>query len=286
MSLLDDFPRVTRGHPCPVCGKADWCLARRDGSEAICQRIESRQRFRDAGWLHVLRKRDVDYHTRPHSSMRMRLSTPPGIDALAHHAITRGEPRLHELAENLGVSAQALARLQVGWHEGKWSFPMCDSAGRIIGVRLRFPNGGKISVKGGREGLFLPTGLLAASPADSALLLPEGASDTAAILDLGFEAVGRPNDRGGFFPILGLIRSRALRQVVVVADHDPAGIRGATLLAQRLRAHCADVRIIAPPRGIKDAREWKRRGATHADLARAIAAAAPMQLSIRLAGDR
>lgn len=216
----------------------------------------------------------------------MRIDVRPGLDTLVRDAIARGASRLDDLAVHLGVSTQALTRLRVGLHEGKWSFPMCDSSERIIGVRLRFPNGGKISVKGGREGLFLPTGLLQGYRAFDALLLPEGASDTAAILDLGFEAVGRPNDRGGFFPILALIRRLAVARAVVVADHDAAGIRGAFQLAQRLRAHCADIRVIAPPAGIKDAREWKARGATHADLARAIDAANPIGLSMRLAGDR
>ena len=53
--ITGDLPqsRVSRAHPCPICGKPDWCLS--DGARwAICQRVESRQRCGDAGWLHRL----------------------------------------------------------------------------------------------------------------------------------------------------------------------------------------------------------------------------------------
>ena len=59
MSVLDDFERVSRQHPCPVCGKSDWCLVSRecpgDPVKAVCQRVESGMRWGDAGYLHVLR---------------------------------------------------------------------------------------------------------------------------------------------------------------------------------------------------------------------------------------
>ena len=33
------FVRVNKAHPCPVCGRPDWCLLAEDGSAAICARI-------------------------------------------------------------------------------------------------------------------------------------------------------------------------------------------------------------------------------------------------------
>jgi hypothetical protein len=60
MSLLDDFARVSRSRPCPICNHRDWCLVSRDNeadpSRVICARVESRQRFGRAGWLHALRQ--------------------------------------------------------------------------------------------------------------------------------------------------------------------------------------------------------------------------------------
>ena len=58
MTLLQDFVRVTRRHPCLVCGKGGWCLASRDDpadpSLVICARKESGTRWGEAGWLHDL----------------------------------------------------------------------------------------------------------------------------------------------------------------------------------------------------------------------------------------
>lgn len=59
MSLLNDYIRVSRKHPCPVCGKPDWCMISRDDpanpSKALCKRVEFPIKWRDAGWLHKLR---------------------------------------------------------------------------------------------------------------------------------------------------------------------------------------------------------------------------------------
>lgn len=56
--------RVNASNPCPVCGKADWCLA--DGSEwAICTRNESPYRWKDVGWFHDLTKSGGQSAIRP-----------------------------------------------------------------------------------------------------------------------------------------------------------------------------------------------------------------------------
>jgi hypothetical protein len=49
-----DWRRVSGAHPCPVCGKPDWCLTSADGTAAICARVESPKRRGGAGWLHRL----------------------------------------------------------------------------------------------------------------------------------------------------------------------------------------------------------------------------------------
>jgi hypothetical protein len=48
--------RVSRGHPCPVCGRPDWCLIARAGRYAVCMRVESDRpaRSRSGGWVHRL----------------------------------------------------------------------------------------------------------------------------------------------------------------------------------------------------------------------------------------
>jgi phage/plasmid primase-like uncharacterized protein len=77
--------------------------------------------------------------------------------------------------------------------------------------------------------------------------------------------------------------------VVIVADRDAPGQRGAASLAAALVAYCSEVRIITPPASVKDAREWKRSGATAADVQAAIDVAPVRKLRVsvrRKAGAR
>jgi DNA primase len=161
---------------------------------------------------------------------------------------------------------------------------MQDAAGDVLGVRLRLAGGKKISVKGGREGLFIPgphpDPLPEGEGTGGLLLVCEGATDTAALLDLGFSAVGRPSCTGGVKLLVELVQRRRPEGVVIVADGDASGQRGAESLAAVLRAYAAAVRIVAPPAGVKDGREWKRRGATAADVQAAIDAAPVRRLTV------
>jgi hypothetical protein len=68
--------------------------------------------------------------------------------------------------------------------------------------------------------------------------------------------------------------------LVIMADGDAPGQRGAASLAAVLVAYAAAVRIITPPPGIKDAREWKRSGAIAADVQAAIDAAPVRKLRV------
>ena len=84
----------------------------------------------------------------------------------------------------LGISANSLKRLRVGWDGKAFTFGMSNDFGKIIGIRRRFPNGSKVSLKGSKTGLFVPTGL----SHEGSLLTCEGPTDTAAALDLSFDA--------------------------------------------------------------------------------------------------
>src|SRR5262249_22231425 len=141
---------------------------------------------------------------------------------------------------------------------GMWAFPMHDAAGKVIGIHLRKPSGGKLCVKGSRLGLFLPDQGKFDRGARS-ILFAEGLSDAAALCEMGFAAVGRPSNRGG--EALAAAALRGLKPdvtAVVVADGDEPGRQGAESLARRLVGHAAEVRLISPPDGVKDVREWYR----------------------------
>lgn len=280
--------RVSKHESCPICSKQDWCLVtgpERNPTAAICARIESAKRVgRDGGgWLHRLR--DDGYQQPRRRTVRIAIpaaAVTPDVTGLAHRyeKAIRSEA-LGRLADSLGLSVDSLRRLRVGWSAEHWaySFPMTDAGDKVLGIRLRLPNGRKLSVRGGREGLFIPADLADAGP----LLISEGPTDCAALVDLGFACVGRPNCTGGVRLLVDLVCARQVAKVVIVADFDAhgRGQRGADNLAAVLVAYSQSVCVIVPPSGCKDAREWKRSGATRSDILAAIDATPVRRLSIQ-----
>ncbi len=94
------------------------------------------------------------------------------------------------------------------------------------------------------------------------LFVCEGPTDTAAMLDLGFSAVG-----GRVAVALQVMRKRMSNStvrsvVVIVADNDEPGVNGANRLAEDLRSVCKSLKVISPPARYKDVRSWKLAGAT------------------------
>ena len=288
-----DWKRVSRARPCPICSKSDWCLLTGPDdspSAAICARVESAKRVGDqgAGWLHVLRN---DGPTWPEwkrtvhiAAKQLQPEAPASTETIAREAeaaVASTTPEaLRRFAEGMGLSPDSLHRLSVGYLKSRraWAFPMRDASGAVTAIRLRLPSGRKLSIRGGREGLFLPDDL----HAGSRLLIAEGPSDTAALLDLGFDAVGRPSCTGGTKHLVELVKRLKPVEVAIVADGDEPGQRGADRLAVALLAYVPIVRVVIPPPGVKDARDWKRAGATAADVHLAIGAATPKTLKIRV----
>jgi hypothetical protein len=179
------------------------------------------------------------------------------------------------LAAELGVDQTSLWRLNVGWspRHQSYTFPMCKADHSVCGIRLRRPDGGKWAVKGSKQGLFLPLSFLVGEP----LLVCEGPTDTAAMLSLGFDAVGRPSCNGGNDQLIDLVLGYHFETAVIIADSDGPGQRGARYLASRLVGYVREgVRIVTPP--AKDAREWVRQGASRLDVLDAIEAAPVLQL--------
>lgn len=275
--------RVSKAKPCPICEHFDWCLQSADGSVAICARTESAKRCGDAGWLHRLRDDPWQPPPRYVRTVCVAASMVTSLDfaALAKQFQAAVNPvDLHVLAQSLGLSVDSLHRLDIGWstQHRAWSFPMSNTAGEVLGIRLRRPNGFKFSVTGGKEGLFLPAG----QRSKSRLLICEGPTDTAALLDMGFtNVVGRPSCTGGIKLLVELVRQRDHSDVVIVADGDEPGRRGADNLASALLAYARTVRVINPPNSIKDARAWLRNGGTWADVEQMIQAAAACRLVVQ-----
>ena len=258
----DNFLRATRGKPCPVCEKPDWCLVARDGSVAICARVKSSRPIQrpgrdQAGYLHVL-----DRNARAHVEALPIVKRPLlGTDhdwtkLAASFASALTNDKLTTFATSLGLSAESLRRLSVGWSawQRAYSFPMRDAGGEIVGIRLRKPTGFKYCVTGSRSALFIPERLESATT----LCIAEGPTDCAALLDLGLAAVGRPSCTGGIALLLRLVNQLHPSHVVIVADADQPGQVGARSLANAVSVLTVGLRIVTPPSGIKDVRDWKR----------------------------
>lgn len=287
---MNQIERVSKTNVCDICRRPDWCLKLRNAADevvaVICARISDGavKRCGDAGWLHILKERGDrgDQHIGRLRTLTVPDWTPhrPDLPMLARRYATATSPeRLERLAAELGLTATSLKRLGVGWsHDYQaWSFPMCDADGGTIGIRLRLQSGKKISVRGGREGLFLPADL----GVPERLIITEGATDAVAFMDWGFAAVGRPSCSGGTRLLANLIRRLRCPEIVIVADGDEPGQRGAAALASTLVIQTR-VRLITPPSGFKDARSWKQSGAVAADVHAAIADAELRHLTVRM----
>ena len=268
---MPKWGRVNREHPCCICGKIDWCGTSPDGTLACCMRVKSDRPARNGGWLHRIAG------AMPVSTPHVR--TPPRAPArravnwaalLQRFARDTRATDVERLAAALGVSPGSLSRLGVAWaapHRA-WAFPMHNALRETTGVRLRAENGKKWAVSGSRNGLFWPTDLTGAGP----LLFCEGPSDTAALLDLGYDAIGRPSCTGAVDLVIEVVRHLRVRDVVAVADADEQGLDGADRLARALTEAGHRPKIIRPLAG-RDARAWVRGGATRAVVDAAIASA-------------
>jgi hypothetical protein len=263
-----NWERVSRLRPCPVCGKPDWCVHVEGGT--ICPRTPegSVRDLGSAGYLHVHGERD----RRRHLWLRTAPEQAPDVGDLAdlHYLATNAASARIALAARIGVGSDALDRLRVGWNAavGAWTFPMRDGRGRIVGIQQRFKaTDDKRVVRGLRSGVFEP---FQVDVRGSELVVCEGASDVAAALSVGLEAIGRFSCSGTIEETVDRIRRHQPGRVIVVPDNDEPGLRGAEQLIRRLDG-IARVELRRPPHGIKDLRAWTQAGATAGDITKGAA---------------
>ena len=239
---------VTKSKPCKICEKPDWCTFDSENGDRCCMRVESTKPMRNGGWLHSGNYRSIGVWRVPRNPepMRPKLTSRQLETMNRRYQLAVNESMLYSWATDLGVCGSALDQLWVGWDGEATTFPMFNAAVEIVGIRRRFGNGKKLSVKGGREGIF---GVQALRPGP--LWIAEGASDTAYLLSIGLNAIGLPSCTGGV-PYLEQICKGRQFPVTIVADNDEPGIRGALSLAKRIEA-----KVVIPPDGCKDVRQWR-----------------------------
>ena len=269
---------VSRARPCLLCGKGDWCYRKPARGVSVCHRVTEPP----AGWRRLgvdpsggLACRMIDgpeSHPPIPTPAPRRQPPPPTIDWTdCQERLVRGLTRVRREAieQATRLCVQFLAAIGLGYSEalGCYTFPMFDCDMRICGMSTRRIDGRKAAIKGSRQGVYA-----VCRPRTGTVLLCEGATDTAAMLSLGYWAVGRPSCRGGEDILAEWCQGL---DAVIVSDSDSAGRSGAEILGQRLRRDARSVRIIEPV-ACKDAREWVNTTATRTLVDDVIRQARPM----------
>ena len=262
-----NWVRVTRAEPCAVCGRPDWC-ARSDDGLILCMRggdLPVGYKFirENAEGGQLYGPTDSSSNRPAPPRLRPKPQATPAIDWTSRHAegvalLHPGE--LHDFADvELGLSGWGVELLDPCVVNNRYAFPERDAEGNIIGLVRRTIEGRNICRKGSSRGLTYQYPL----PEDDPVLVVEGASDTAAAIEAGFTAVGRPSAMGGADLLAQLLRGR---EVVVVGENDQKpdgqwpGRDGAMRIADRLRPACRSVRVLFPPSNTKDIRSWLTEG--------------------------
>ena len=282
--------RVTRQRPCPICQKPDYCSTLGDDPAdpdgVICMRVEAGRPTRNGGWLHWLRNQ------RPGQRLPRRIVIPlisaaPPVEIAEMSSKFQQDAgafgTLAKLGAELGLSVESMRRFGVGYcqdqHCSTW--PMADADGRVVGINRRFADGSKKLFPRHHAALYMPVDL-PGDLQDQQLLIAEGATDAVAALDFGSWSVGRFSCSHGADLLKRLVKARRPAGVVIVADRDAPGQRGAGRLASDLLPYVGRLKVICPPGHIKDLRAWKRAGLTVEELQQVIEQAPVRRLNVEV----
>ena len=258
---MSDWLKVTRDTPCPICGNTKKeCSISADGQVAACWHV-SKGMFKEIKgcYFHHL---NAAMPPQPHPRVCAQAIPCRNWDNLINAAETSlDDAAATTHAKALHVEPNALRALHCGVYaskaaEGVLGFPMRDSGGKYIGVRLRAADGAKWCITGSRNGLFCAD----PGPYESGhCFVVEGGTNLAALLTIGLWGVGRPSNNSGHEFLLGYLRP-VKRRIVIIRDRDtkPVAIQntlhGAYLLAQTLLDMRKEVKIVTTP--TKDVRDW------------------------------
>jgi 5S rRNA maturation endonuclease (ribonuclease M5) len=179
----------------------------------------------------------------------------PILNVAERLASWRKEPtdrNLSAFAALLGVTNASLEMLECTRtpYYKTWAFPMRTGANGLTGIRLRNEKGEKWAERGSHQGLFIPQ-----TKPQGTVLIVEGPTDTAAALTMGYFALGRPSCCGGIEDLKLAVLKLKIKRVVIVADLDDPGLRGAKTLAEHLPVPSA---IMVCP--VKDLRKFLNQG--------------------------
>jgi len=210
------WPSFTKENPCPACGHWDW-TCRAGDKKFVCMRVQSEHVAKDGGWYHEYGEKKPAYIPPKRSAPKVNLDF-EGKIRLWRTFIKE----LPKLSIELGVSEESLELLNFcrdsgyDYSSSAFACPMRDGDNKIIGIHLRCDDGTKRAVTGSRNGLFLPQGI----EIQKMVFICEGASSCAALLTLGFYAIGRPSCNSGSEMLKVALKRLGASRIVIVADND------------------------------------------------------------------
>lgn len=263
------WERVSRQSPCPICGKFDWCQI---GDYVVkCMRVESARMCTSGGWYHkngsapipAPRRAPVHIESGP---------TIPAAELMERWRAQTPDSKYTWLAGHLGVSVDSLRNLGAAYarEHFAWAFPMRNGSGDVVGIRLRNDSGRKWAVRGSRSGIFHCNAI--SEPRPRIAYLPEGPTDSAALLSVGLYAVGRPSCQSGLVETREHLRRVGIFKAVIISDNDElkrtaqgSEFRPGMVGAMKLKSELGISSVIwIPPSPCKDVREFVRLGGTRA----------------------
>ncbi len=175
------------------------------------------------------------------------------------------DQELQSLSSQWLVSKSILKALGVGWSRATkmFTFPERDADGRVVGILIRNPETGrKRMLKGSQRGLCFSSDW---KELPGPILVPEGVSDTAALLAYGLCSIGRPSSNGGF-DLLEKMLGKTTREIIIIGEIDRKpdgkwpGRDGARQTAKKLANRLGrNIGWSLPPREIKDIRAFLER---------------------------
>ena len=240
-----DYARCSKSLPCPICGRIKYCMVCDTGDAVVCTRnSEGSVKTLSYGFLHFLQD-----SVRPAYIPKSKpVEHSPDKIKADYNVMFRAGRFLSPLADQLQITVRTLIQMKVRTDsvKGHWCFPMYDQFLQLIGLKCRNLARKKWCVKGSRLGIYMSTAFIPTQP----LVICEGESDTAALLNLGYNVIGRASATSCVEIIAALVRNP---KVFIVADTDSSGIGLSS--AKQLAARVENSSIIYNA-DFKDVREW------------------------------
>lgn len=240
---------VNRSHPCPICGKPDWCGINDEGTMCICMRASNDYPSKNGGYIYIFEegtwkspyKRVLGFggYNLPSQPLtpsnfarkwhyKAKLTPKEITDFIVKDAIFTLDNWDYGVEDICGVcsfleigTAIAFGCFQSKSHPDCLGIPLRNAGGDFVGIRFRnIKTHEKTSLLGGSDGLFF-SGKIYKHKVNT-LFIVEGATDAIALGALGFDVVGRSSCATGTDHIRELLNILKPSNLVYVADNDNA----------------------------------------------------------------